>query len=64
MAKLRHLQAIASLLGLELLLAPQALLALKVQLALQVMESLHQEPQTKKSAPQRLARKLPPPKQA
>jgi len=58
MVKLRHLQAIPSLLGLELRLAPQA------QLVLQAMERLNQESQTKKSAPWRLARKLPPPKQA
>ena len=56
--KLRHLQAIPSLLGLELRLAPQA------QLARRAIETLHQEPQTKKSAPRRIAHKLPPPKQA
>jgi hypothetical protein len=58
MAKVRHLPAVL------LLLAWKPLLALELLLALQAIERLNQEPQTKKSAPSRLARKLPPPKQA
>jgi hypothetical protein len=45
MAKLQHLQAILALLGLELLLT------LKVPLARKALETLDQEPRTKRSAP-------------
>jgi hypothetical protein len=58
MAKARHLPAVPLLLALE------SLLALKVLLESKAIERLNQKPQTKKSAPSRLARKLPPPKQA
>jgi hypothetical protein len=50
--------------ALESLFALKILLAQKALMALQAIERLNQEPQTKKSAPWRLARKLPPPKQA
>jgi hypothetical protein len=64
MAKARHLLAVPKLLTLKVLLALELPLALKVLLAWKAIERLNQEPQTKKSAPSRLARKLPPPKQA
>ena len=59
MAKLQHLPAVPVLLELKVLLVLKELL-----LALMAIERLNQEPQTKKSAPWRIARNQPPPKQA
>jgi hypothetical protein len=64
MAKAQHLPAVLLLLALESLLALELLLGLQVLLESKAIERINQEPQTKKSAPSRLARKLPPPKQA